>query len=230
MDRFFRRSVVWLAHACLGLVVVSGAVAVAGALGCNHTEKTCNRPGCEEVEKGAIPQPVGTFTRRDYAKQTEKGAADAFVIYYNEWLDGQTVLGPFGADHLVRIVSCVGSTSYPVVIQKDPDQPRLAEERRRVVINELLRAGVVDAAARVVVDRPAAEGLFGVEAERIYPQLIRGSFNGNGFGGGGGGLNGFGGGGFGGGGFGGFGGGGFGAGGFGGGGFGFGGGLSGFGR
>jgi hypothetical protein len=181
MDRLFRFATTWLTRACLGLAAATAVI------GCHHAfmesdSETCKHHGCEEVPKGAIPQPIGTFTDSYLVRQMDKGRADAFVVYYNEWLDGQSVLGPFGADHLARIANGVRLCPYPVVIQPEPDHPALTSERQRVVIEGLLNAGITDAAARVVVGRPMAEGLFGEEAERIYPQMIRGGYPGSGYG------------------------------------------------
>jgi hypothetical protein len=231
MERGFRYAQWVLIRACL----VLGAAAA--AVGCRHAcQDDCgghhgrggscwNVDNCADIPKGAIPQPPGTFTNDWLNRQAGKAEADDFVVYYNEWVDGQAVLSPFGGEHLDRIIARLPSVPFQVIIQPEPNSPVLNGQRHKAMIDALTEAGIKDAAQRVVVGRSAAEGLFGDEALRIYPQLVQGGFNtlggyGNlGFGGiSGYGLGGLGvlGGGFGG--FGGFAGGGFG---FGGGGFGF---------
>jgi hypothetical protein len=222
MERVLRYTPAVLARLCLGLGVV------AAVIGCHHACKSGNCGGehnccqnlyidnCSDIPQGAIPQPVGTYVNMYLNREAGKAESDDFVIYYNEWNDEQPVLGPFGAEHIRRIASRLPYVPFPVIVQPEPDKQVLNSVRRQAVIDVLVAAGINDAANRVFLDRPAAEGLFGEEAERIYPQLIRGGFGGFGGGGGygalgfGGGMGGFGGGfgGFGGGGgFGGFGGG-----------------------
>jgi hypothetical protein len=235
MERSLRYAQWVLVRAC----VVLGAAAV--VIGCHHAAKDdcadCHGhshggwdclhiDNCADIPKGAIPQPPGTYTNEYLNREAGKAEGDDFTIYYNEWVDGQAVLGPFGGEHLDRIIARLPFVPFQVVIQPEPNLPILNGLRHKAMIEALTEAGFKDAAKRVVVGRPAAEGLFGEEAERIYPQMIHGGFAGNAGGGlglpyGGYGMAGLG---FTGGGFGGFAGGGFG--GFGGGGFGgFGGGF-----
>jgi hypothetical protein len=181
---------------------------------------------CSDIPKGAIPAPAGAHTLNYLNRQSDKAEADDFAIYYNEWTEGTTEFGPFGTTHIEQIARRLPAVSFPVVIQPVPPDERdpegvaksraLNAARKAAVIDLLAKANVENAKDRVVVAYPTAEGLFGEEGERIYPQMIQGGgLGGGGLGGGGlGGGGGFGGGGFGGGGFGG---GGFGGGGFGGG-------------
>lgn len=244
MERVFRLAQWVLVRACL--VLGTGAAVVGCKSACStgecvthhghhghlHSHPNAHLDNCSDIPQGAIPQPLGTFSNAILARQAEKGEADAYVIYSNEWLDGQAALGPYGRDHLVRMIARLPVVSYPIILQLetnyedpgpiDPKMVELTEQRRQALVKTLTEAGIPEAERRVLVGRPWGEGLFGEEAERIYPQLVRGGFAG--FGGGG--FAGFGGGGFNmggfGGGFGGF------AGGFGGGGLGFGGGGFGF--
>jgi hypothetical protein len=212
MDRAFRYGWWLLTRACVALGVAAVAV------GCHSAYKNGQTKGnhdnlhidnCSDIPKGAIPLPAGTYTKEYFARQQYKAEADDFTIYYNEWFDGKTDLHQWGLDHVARIAARLPVTPFLVVVQPEPDQPVISAARRDKVVNLLFQAGIGDAPARVVLGRPTAEGLFGEEAERIYPRLIAG---GGGFGGGLGALGGqFGGG------FGGVSGGGFGAGGFGGG-------------
>ena len=186
-----------------------------GRLSCLHNLHVDN---CSDIPKGAIPPPPGAYTLNYLNRQADKAEADDFAIYYNEWAHGTVEFGPFGTTHIEQIAKRLPSVSFPVVIQpvvpdeKDPDGVSKARElnaaRKARVIDLLTTAKIENAKDRVIVAYPTAEGLFGEEGERIYPQMIQ---NQGGGGGGLGGQGGFGGGGFGGGG-GGFGGGGFGGG------------------
>ena len=220
MERLFRQAQWVLARGCL---VLAAAAAVAGCRSACLPGDCATGPGghrkghpdahidnCADIPPGAIPAPVGTYTNTIIKRQIEKGDADEYVVYYNEWLDGEKVLGPFGRDHLTRMIARLPDVPFPVMMQPEPDKPELNRDRHAALVEALVNAGIADAPNRVVVGRPWGEGLFGEEGERIYPRLLQGGFGGNfngGFGGGGfGGGNfsgGFGGG-FGGGGFGGF--------------------------
>ena len=185
-----------LIRACIVLAI--GAAVV----GCHHACKTDDCHGhhghggwsllgidnCADIPKGAIPQPPGTYTNQWLDRQAGKAEADDFTFYYNEWVDGQAVLSPFGGEHLDRANTRLPFVPFQVVLQPEPNSPILNGLRQKAMIEALTDAGFKDAARRVVIGRPAAEGLFGDEAERIYPQLVRG-----GFGGLGGGLGGYGG-------------------------------------
>jgi hypothetical protein len=62
---------------------------------------------------------------------------------------------------------------FAVVIQPDCDEV-LNAARQHYVIEYLLQCGIADAAARVVVGLPEAEGLFGDEAPGIAAQILGG--------------------------------------------------------
>lgn len=182
MERFFGRLQRMLMLSCVGLGVV---VAV---LGCHHACKSgkCENlhvDNCSDIPQGAIPKPVGTYTNELLNRQAAKGERDDFVFYYNEWLDGQAVLGPEGGEHLDKVILRLRTVPFAVIVQPEPDQPTLNAQRQKALIEALIDAGYPEAPQRVFVGRPPAEGLFGEEAERIYPQLVRGAgFGGRGFG------------------------------------------------
>ena len=186
MERFFRRLQRILVLACVGLSVV------AVVLGCHHACKDgeCCKSGkcdwlhvdnCSDIPQGAIPKPVGTYTNELLNRQADKAERDDFVFYYNEWIDGQAVLGPRGGEHLDKVIMRLRTVPFAVIVQPEPDQPVLNAARQKALIDALVDAGYPEAPQRVFVGRPPAEGMYGEEAERIYPQLIRGGgFNGGG--------------------------------------------------
>lgn len=222
MERGFRIAQWLLSRACGALIVAAAIVGCHHACtdeGCGHGGHShggmanCHIDNCADIPKGAIPPPAGTYNKEWINRMAGSAEADDFVFYYNEWIDGQAVLGPFGGEHLDRIIVRLNEVPFQVVIQPEPNYPILTGLRHKALVDALTDAGIKDAARRVVVSKPAGEGLFGDEALRIYPRLVQGGFQGNYGGAYGGGISGYGltgfGGGFGGfgGGFGGFGGG-----------------------
>jgi hypothetical protein len=169
-----------------GRMIAGLGIALFG-FGCHHAEKnscdTCGHCGHHfgkrlhdphaDIAKGAIPQPIGTLTGAYLNRQADKAEADDFILYYHEWQEGTAQFGPFGATHMEQIAQRLASVSFPVVIQP-VDDPNLNKMRRQTVVDILVQANYPDANERVVIAHSTAEGLFGEEAERIYPQMING--------------------------------------------------------
>jgi hypothetical protein len=127
--------------------------------------------GCPRFPLGAIPRPAGIYVRQWQAVQIDRANLDDFVIYGNEWYKGGFLPGPGGQRHLGQIVKRLPFAPFRVVIQPDL-QPEKNEPRRLFVIKYLAAHGISDAAQRVIVEFPEAEGLYGDEAIRIYPRMF----------------------------------------------------------
>jgi hypothetical protein len=142
----------------------------------------CNLPGvdrCADIPKGAIPVENGTHLREIMDVQAAKAEADDFVIYKYEWCteDGK-VLGPYGNYHLGQMIRRLPAVPFPVLIQVHPDES-VNEARRIFIVQQLAAAGIPDPDQRVLVGFPAAEGLYGEEAENIYRRMIQESASSN---------------------------------------------------
>lgn len=192
----------WRLRVAAGLVLA----ATAASVGCCHSE--CGEKGCQthcgwlsclnpknkldkcvdncaDIPCGAIPVPPGTYTNAYLNKHADKAEVDDFVLYYNDWKDGTAELGPFGRPHMAQIIARLPTVPYPVIVQPEEDTvtppeklKRLTELRRAAVVEMLAQAKIPDAADRVVIGHPTAEGLFGVEADVIYPRMIQDRYNG----------------------------------------------------
>lgn len=186
-------------------VLLSGA----GLLAAGGCKSDCGHH-CNEYPPGAMPQPRGSLACQWQQAQAERAEQDDFVFYGNEWENGGASQNLYGQDHVDRIADRVMQAPYSVVVARSGNPP-LEEARRQTLIAALAAHGVEDAQDRVIIARPQAEGLRGLEAPRLtngYLQAgVAGGLGGGagGGGGGGGGAGGIGGGGMGGGGFGGFG-------------------------
>ncbi|MER3416616.1 MAG: hypothetical protein C4297_10440 [Gemmataceae bacterium] len=143
---------------------------LAGLAGCHTTHPWCV-DNCSDVPPGALPAPAGTYVREFQNVQAGKAEMDDFVIYKHEWYMGGKDLGPYGLYHLDQIARRLPEVPFPVMIQAHAD-PELNEARRQTVIAQLAMRGIQDAQERVVVGYPAAEGLYGEEAEWMYEQMI----------------------------------------------------------
>ena len=79
-----------------------------------------------------------------------------------------------GKDRLLWIAGQMGHVHCPIVIERTPDAPGLAEMRRTTILNELTALLSVPVPPEmVVVGPPRAIPLNGVEAEILYFNLLQ---------------------------------------------------------
>jgi hypothetical protein len=180
-----------LSHWLTALLSSAGIAIVAS--GCKNP---CGHV-CNEHPPGAMPAPLGTMACQWQQAQMERAELDDFVFYSYEWLDAAPALSQYGRDHLDKMHERILMSPYPVIVARTDDE-RLDEARRQALVATLAARGIEDAAERVVVGRPKAEGLLGVDVPRVSAGFsgARGGGQQGGFGGqfGGGGGGGFGGG------------------------------------
>ena len=166
--------------------LLAGSFVPCFLVGCNAPDYT-RMNKCANVTPGSEPNPVGSFVRQHQLVQQNKAEADDFVVYLHEWYMGREALGPYGEYHIAQMAQRLSHTPFPVLVEVSHD-PALNEHRRRVVIEKLANCGATDAANRVVLGRPEAEGIYGVEGFRVYEGILSGGGNQNGGIGGGGGA------------------------------------------
>jgi hypothetical protein len=115
---------------------------------------------CRDIPKGALPPPAGTYVCQWTDAETSRAAADKFVIYQYEWIDGK--LGPFGQRHIPQIAQQLPLVQCPVVVEPSGDA-KLDQQRRQAVFEALSKyANISD--DRIVLGHSEALGLPGYEA------------------------------------------------------------------
>jgi hypothetical protein len=102
--------------------------------------------------------------------QVANGVAARMTLYDFDFERGGTRLNYRGRDRLRQIAALLPHNEFPVVLERLPFAPDLAEARRLAVLNELAEMAPPD---RVVVGPPLAVPLRGVEASAIYDNLLR---------------------------------------------------------
>jgi hypothetical protein len=112
-----------------------------------------------------------------YNTHVANAAAARMVLYDYDFVPGGAALNYRGRDRLAQIQAMLPCNGFPVVIERTPDCPPLADARRLAVLSELAHGPVPTPAERVVVGPPIAIGLQGVEAEIIYSNLLRQTAN-----------------------------------------------------
>jgi hypothetical protein len=153
-------------------VLAAASISLLALAGCSGVGQNLKRDKCADIPPGALPDPPGAHLSRFDAIQKSNAEAISYAIFVHEWYMGGNQLGPYGEYHLQQVARLLPSVPYPVMVQPTLD-PALNELRRAVVVARLQRAGVTDAEARVRVEYPEAEGLFGEEATPIFRQMLR---------------------------------------------------------
>jgi hypothetical protein len=124
-----------------------------------------------------IHRPFGSYVRQAAGQQITNGLTAQMVFYRYDFIgsDGQpkVVLNASGRSRLIRLERLLCESGRPLVIEMDLDNPYLDELRRRHIMDELKKLGNLVQDEQVVVGRPLARGLDGLEAIEIQQNLMR---------------------------------------------------------
>ena len=150
------------------------------ATGCRGDGHAC-ADKCADIPPGAIPRPAGTYACQWQHAQIDRANQENYVIYENEWYQGGRELGPTGQVQVGDLAHHIDETPCKVFIVPHFDVDHnswnndLNKQRVEYVVGLLTANGVTDAAQRVEIALPHAEGLYGEEAVRIGAQRLGGS-------------------------------------------------------
>jgi hypothetical protein len=147
------------------------SLSLLGLAGCGGISEHLHRDKCPDIPKGSLPDPPGAHLRRFEEIQKTNAEAFSYAIFVNEWYMGGKTLGPYGEYHVQQLSQLLPGVPYHVMIQPTLD-PALNDIRRAVVVGRLIEAGIADADARVRVEYPETEGLYGQEAPRIFRNML----------------------------------------------------------
>jgi hypothetical protein len=129
--------------------------------------------------------PLGHFVYLHGKTEVANGDAARMVLYHYDFLEGGDQLNPRGRYQLEKIAALLPQNFNPVIIEATPGAPGL-DEARRVAVACVLACGPFPVPSeRVVVGRPLAIPLQGVEAVIIYRNLLSNTESGGLRGGGG---------------------------------------------
>jgi hypothetical protein len=143
--------------------------------------------------------PLGGPMHAHFRTMVANGEAAAMVLYHCDFLEGSNTLNLHGRDQLTRIACLLQGNAAPIIIERTPDAPGLAEARRTAVLNILAMNNIPVPPERVLIGPAIALGLRGQEAvlldgftlrnlaTQAAPLPVPASGSGVGFGGGGGG-------------------------------------------
>jgi hypothetical protein len=127
---------------------------------------------CLGFEAEFEPVPFGASVHTIYRQHVENGEAARMVLYHYDFVDNTATLNTVGQDQVAKIAALAAQNGFPVIVERTPSNPKLAEARRLTVLKQLGQGGAIIPAERVVIGAPIANGLRGAEAEIIYQNLL----------------------------------------------------------
>jgi hypothetical protein len=116
--------------------------------------------------------PLGTYVREQFAVQAAKADQHRFMLYKSDFLPGENRFSPTGASRFNLMYGRMPGWIGPITIEWTPDEPGLAESRRRAVLETLARAGRPLPAERVVIGPSSFPGQMGTEAANNQGNII----------------------------------------------------------
>ena len=116
--------------------------------------------------------PLGYFVYQHGKTEVANGDAARMVLYHYDFVEGGDELNPRGRYQLEKITALLAQNFNPVLIEATPCAPGLDEARRVAVARALACGPFPVPAERVVVGRPIATPLQGMEAVIIYRNLL----------------------------------------------------------
>jgi hypothetical protein len=119
-----------------------------------------------------VEPPLGSFVNRQLAIQVSKADTHRFTVYHTDFLPGTDRFSPVGASRFNLMYARLATWPGPIYVEWTPDQPELAEVRRRAILDTLAEAGSPMPAERVVIGPSTSPGAVGVEASGNYYNMI----------------------------------------------------------
>jgi hypothetical protein len=186
--RFF-----WLSSAAMSLGLVAGSVWAQSPAVPAEAPGSAERPGFfhrflhhvsyELHDKFIgrpdtfIEPPLGFYVKEQMTMQVAKADAHRFMLYRSDFLPGTDRFSPTGASRFNLMYSRLQGWLGPVTVEWTPDEPGLAQARRRAVLATLQKAGRPLIAERVLIGPSpspgaAMSGLAGTESANNLNNLI----------------------------------------------------------
>jgi hypothetical protein len=95
------------------------------------------------------------------------GEASRQVLFHYDFCAGRAGLNTHGIDRLVHMVARLAETGAPIVIERTPEAPGLAEARRAAVLSLLAREGLGVSPNQVTIGSALSVAMPGADALRI---------------------------------------------------------------
>jgi hypothetical protein len=112
--------------------------------------------------------PLGSTIHAHFRTMVANGEAAAMVLYHCDFVDGSNALNLHGRDQLTRIAAMMGANPAPIVIERTPGAPGLAEARRAAILNVFAANNIPVPPDRVLIGPSLASGLTGTDSQVLY--------------------------------------------------------------
>lgn len=123
------------------------------------------------VETANAP-PLGQSLYQTMSNQVDAAVAARMILNDYDFEPNGVSLNFRGKEKLPLVVALAMQFPYYITIERTPYDPSLANDRRQVLVKELVRASIPLSPERIIVGAPPTTGLRGIEAELSYQGLI----------------------------------------------------------
>jgi hypothetical protein len=113
------------------------------------------------------PRPLGAAVYESGKIMVANAAEAGLVLHRFDFLEGSTELSPRGGDQLAKMAAQLAVSPFTLIVERTPEDPRLAEARRYAVLARLARGPCPVPSDRVLVGVPKAHGMSGTDAQVI---------------------------------------------------------------
>jgi hypothetical protein len=113
------------------------------------------------------PRPLGAAMYEAGKIMTANAAQAGLVLHRFDFIEGTSELNARGGDQLAKHAAQLAVSPFPLIIERTPEDPALAESRRYAVLARLARGPSPVQSDRVLVGVPKAHGLSGSDAQVI---------------------------------------------------------------
>ncbi|HZZ72306.1 MAG TPA: hypothetical protein VFE24_08630 [Pirellulales bacterium] len=150
---------------------IAALLAAAALTGCSGSRNQARNPA------GDRPFPLGAVSDAHWETQETNAQAAKFIFHDQEFVGDTAELAPSAKKHLMEVALRLEHVPFPVVIEESQydRNPELDQKRRRTVVEQLGRLGVVNVEDRVVVANSFAEGFTAIEGESAYYSTLNGT-------------------------------------------------------
>jgi hypothetical protein len=113
------------------------------------------------------PRPLGASLYETNKIMVANAAEAGLVLHRYDFLEGSNELNTRGGDQLAKFAAQLAVSPFPLIVERTPENPALAESRRFAVLARLARGPCPVMSDRVLVGVPKAHGLSGSDAQVI---------------------------------------------------------------
>jgi hypothetical protein len=117
--------------------------------------------------------PLGYYVNEQLAVEVAKANTHRFTFYRSDFLPGTSLFSPSGASRFNVMSARIPAWPGPITVEWIPEQPALAEQRRKALLETMQRAGQPILADRVVIGPSPYPGAMGVEAANNHVNTIQ---------------------------------------------------------